>query len=200
MSSFRNPQSAIRNGISRRDFARLAALGAFGTSTSGWLPALGRPRRRTIRKRTRSCILLWMPGGPSQIDTFDPKPGHANGGPFKAIETSVPGILISEHLPKLARQMQHLAILRSMSTKEGDHCAGHAQPAHRLRAGRSGPLSDAGLAVEQGAGRRRCRDAQLREHLVQPFAEPGAFRPRFPGAAARARWSSAPAATSAMQA
>jgi hypothetical protein len=62
-----------------------------------------------------------MPGGPSQLDTFDPKPGHANGGPFKAIATSAPGVLISEHLPKLARQMHHAAVIRSMYTKEGDH-------------------------------------------------------------------------------
>jgi hypothetical protein len=62
-----------------------------------------------------------MPGGPSQLDTFDPKPEHANGGPCKAIETSVPGIRISEHLPKLAERMKHLALVRSMSTKEGDH-------------------------------------------------------------------------------
>jgi hypothetical protein len=62
-----------------------------------------------------------MTGGPSQIDTFDPKPGHTNGGEFKAIETAVPGIRISEHLPRLARQMKDIAIIRSMSTKEGDH-------------------------------------------------------------------------------
>ena len=62
-----------------------------------------------------------MTGGPSQTDTFDPKPGHPNGGEFKAIETAAPGILISEHLPKLAKQMKDIAIVRSMSTKEGDH-------------------------------------------------------------------------------
>ena len=62
-----------------------------------------------------------MPGGPSQTDTFDLKPGNKNGGPFKEIATSVPGISISEHLPKLAQCMEHLAIVRSMSTKEGDH-------------------------------------------------------------------------------
>jgi hypothetical protein len=62
-----------------------------------------------------------MTGGPSQLDTFDPKPEHANGGQFKPIATSVPGVMISEHLPKLARQMEHIAIVRSMSTKEGDH-------------------------------------------------------------------------------
>ena len=91
-----------------------------GFSTSGWIEALaadaaGHPERR------KSCILLWMTGGPSQTDTFDPKPGHANGGEFKAIETAVPGILISQHLPKLAKQMKDIAIIRSMSTKEGDH-------------------------------------------------------------------------------
>ena len=62
-----------------------------------------------------------MYGGPSQTDTFDLKPGHENGGPFKSIATAVPGIRISEHLPKIARLMKHLAIIRSMSTKEGDH-------------------------------------------------------------------------------
>ena len=62
-----------------------------------------------------------MNGGPSQLDTFDLKPGHANGGPFKEIATNVPGIKISEHLPKLARHMDQMALIRSMSTKEADH-------------------------------------------------------------------------------
>src|SRR5690606_8179805 len=71
--------------------------------------------------RRRSMILLWMTGGPSQMDTFDLKPDHENGGSFKAIETAVPGIQIGEHLPKLAQQMRDVSIVRSMSTKEGDH-------------------------------------------------------------------------------
>jgi hypothetical protein len=65
-----------------------------------------------------------MSGGPAQTDTFDLKPGHANGGPVKPIATSVPGIQISENLPGLARQMQHLAILRSLTSSEGDHQRG----------------------------------------------------------------------------
>jgi uncharacterized protein (DUF1501 family) len=106
--------------LSRRDWLRLATAGVVGTSMSGWLGALaedaaGHPQRK------RSCILLWMSGGPSQLDTFDLKPGHANGGPFQPIDTSVPGIRISEHFPKLARHMNHLAIVRSMTSKEGDH-------------------------------------------------------------------------------
>src|SRR5690606_32035628 len=65
--------------------------------------------------------LLWMPGGPSQTDTFDMKPDHANGGEFKPIETSVPGLTISEHLPQLATQIEQIAVIPSMQTKEGDH-------------------------------------------------------------------------------
>jgi uncharacterized protein (DUF1501 family) len=106
--------------LSRRDWLKLTACGAFGVSLSRWLPALAEDVAAS-KERRRSCILLWMSGGPSQMDTFDLKPGHANGGPYKAIETSVPGIEISEHLPQLAKQMEHCAIIRSMTTKEGDH-------------------------------------------------------------------------------
>ena len=106
--------------LSRRDWLRLAALGVGGGSLSGWLASLAEAAA-PHPKRRRSCILLWMSGGPSQLDTFDLKPGHANGGPFKEIATSVPGIKISEHLPKLAGHMKHLALLRSLTSKEGEH-------------------------------------------------------------------------------
>jgi len=80
-----------------------------------------------------------MSGGPGQCDTFDLKPDHENGGPFKPIETDVAGIQISEHLPKLATVMKHLVPIRSMSTKEGDH----TRATYLLRTGYlpSGPLS-----------------------------------------------------------
>src|SRR6478735_635199 len=75
MSAIRNPQSAIRNGLSRRDWLRLSAAGVVGSSLSGWLGAVADEHARD-RQRKRSCILLWMNGGPSQLDTFDLKPGH----------------------------------------------------------------------------------------------------------------------------
>jgi hypothetical protein len=62
-----------------------------------------------------------MSGGPSQMDTFDLKPGHANGGTFKETATAAPGVRISEHLPLLAKEMNDLAIIRSLSTTEGEH-------------------------------------------------------------------------------
>src|SRR5262249_21686140 len=97
--------------FSRRDWLKLSSLGVVGYSFSGWLEALA-DDAASDPKRRKSCILLWMNGGPSQTDTFDLKPGHANGGPFKEIETSVTGIKISEHLPKIAKFMDHMAIIR----------------------------------------------------------------------------------------
>ena len=87
---------------------------------SGWLSALA-AQASTGSKPAKSVIVLWMNGGPSTIDLWDLKPGAATGGPFREIPTSVPGIQISEHLPKLARLADRLAIVRSMSTPEGDH-------------------------------------------------------------------------------
>jgi hypothetical protein len=106
--------------ISRRTFAKYSGLSLLGASASGWMPQLA-AQATAAGKPHKRCILLWMSGGPSQLETFDPKPGHENGGPTKAIETSVPGIQISEHLPQVAKVMNHLAPIRSMSTKEGDH-------------------------------------------------------------------------------
>ena len=106
--------------LSRRDWLRLASLGVVGAANAHWFEALAAEAARDPARR-RCCILLWMSGGPSQIDTFDPKPGHANGGTFKDIATRSAGVRISEHLPKLAEQSEHLAIVRSLTSKEGDH-------------------------------------------------------------------------------
>jgi uncharacterized protein (DUF1501 family) len=106
--------------LSRRDWLRLTTAGVVGASMSGWLEALARGAARDPQRK-RACILLWMSGGPSQMDTFDLKPGHENGGPLKEIATNVPGIKISEHLPQVARQMDKMVLVRSMRTKEADH-------------------------------------------------------------------------------
>src|SRR5271156_540732 len=97
--------------LSRRDVMRLATAGVLGGAMSGWMEALAEDAARQPQRK-RACILLWMNGGPSHLDTFDLKPGHENGGPFREIATSAPGIRISEHLPKVAQQMSRLAIVR----------------------------------------------------------------------------------------
>ncbi len=116
----RSNHSPQVTGLSRRDWLKWSAAGMVGFSQSGWLGALA-ARAAKDPQRERSCILLWMSGGPSQIDTFDLKPGHPNGGPFKPIQTSVPGMQISEHFSRIAKFADHMAIVRSMTSKEGDH-------------------------------------------------------------------------------
>ncbi len=109
-------------------FSRRQVLGSLlaataGISASGWFPAFAEPLIADPKRR-RHCILLWMSGGPSQTDTFDMKPGHENGGEFKEIQTNAPGLRFSEHLPKLSQFGDKLAVIRSLSTREGDHGRG----------------------------------------------------------------------------
>lgn len=116
-------------GMSRRHF-----LGHLATSSALALPAaqfLGAVQQANAqspagKKKTKSCILLWMGGGPSHMDTWSLKPeSDRNGGEFKPIATSAgPGVEISEHLPRTARQMHHLSIIRSLNSREGNHDRG----------------------------------------------------------------------------
>jgi Protein of unknown function (DUF1501) len=114
----------VPRGMSRRHF-----LGHMATTTLA-VPAIHffgamEANAQRLRKANKSCILLWMSGGPSHMDTWDLKPeSEKNGGPFKPIATSAGGVEISEHLPNVAKQMQHLNIIRSLDSKEGNHDRG----------------------------------------------------------------------------
>ncbi|MCA9137012.1 MAG: DUF1501 domain-containing protein [Planctomycetales bacterium] len=108
---------------SRRDFMQSMAAGFGAVSASGWFPALAQAAAADPGRR-RHCILLWMSGGPTQTDTFDMKPDHENGGEFQEVQTAAAGLRFSEHLPKLGKMADQLAILRGLSTKEGDHGRG----------------------------------------------------------------------------
>ena len=105
--------------LTRRGFLGTGLAGTLGLALSpAFQKLLGED---TPARRARACILLWLNGGPSHIDTFDPKPGQPTNGPFKAIDTRVSGVQVSEHLPKIAEQAKHLAIVRSLTSKEADH-------------------------------------------------------------------------------
>lgn len=124
--------------MKRRDFLRvMSGAAAASSGACAWFPAFAESLS-TDKQRKHQCILLWMSGGPTQTDTFDMKPGHANGGEFKEIATNVPGMRFSEHLPELAKHADQLAIIRSLSTKEGDHGRG----AYLMRTGQqqNGPI------------------------------------------------------------
>src|SRR5262245_45879882 len=123
MSHTLHLQSAVtirRGQVRRRDFLKAIPAAAAAGGLLSWqdLMAANAP---TLRKAGKACILLWMAGGPSQFETFDPKPGHANGGETKTIKTAVPGIEIAETLPKIASAMDDLCLIRSMNGKEGQH-------------------------------------------------------------------------------
>jgi uncharacterized protein (DUF1501 family) len=109
-----------QNRIDRRRFVRLGLGGLAGLLAGRWMQP-GVAPAQPIVAGAKACIVLWMNGGPSHIDTFDPKPSSQSAGPFKAIPTSAPGIQICEHLPLVAAQAHHLAICRSMTSREGSH-------------------------------------------------------------------------------
>jgi uncharacterized protein (DUF1501 family) len=110
------------HAVSRRGF--LAGAGsAVGALGFGGLvqPAAG----RELDKAQKRVLVIWLAGGVSQLETWDPKPGTDTGGPFQAISTSVPGIEISELLPYTARMMHRMALVRGVNTAEDDHGKGY---------------------------------------------------------------------------
>jgi hypothetical protein len=113
--------SVSRHGeIRRRDFLRGIAAASVAAGTLSWREMVAL-QAGELQKRGKSVILLWMAGGPSQFETFSPKPGHENGGETKAIDTSVAGIQISDNFPHVAKMMHEAALIRSMTSKEGSH-------------------------------------------------------------------------------
>lgn len=106
--------------VSRRGFLRRLAGGSAAVAGLRWSDYLSASAAE-LKKQGRSCILLWMAGGPSQFETFDPKPGARTQGLTKAIATNVGGIQIAEHWTRTAQVMNELAVIRSMTSKEGNH-------------------------------------------------------------------------------
>lgn len=109
-----------RGTVTRRDFLRAAGMAGAGLATLGWQETLIAAAPE-LRRRGKAVIVLWMQGGPSQFETFDPKPGTETGGATKAIQTAVPGIQIAEFWPNVAKQMKDITLIRSMTNKEGNH-------------------------------------------------------------------------------
>jgi hypothetical protein len=115
--------------LGRRGFVKLGVGGFLGLLVERMLqPRLALaddwvrpPTAAPAPGKGKACILLWMNGGPSHIDTWDPKPGRKTGGSFKAIKTRTPDVQICEHLPRIAEISDRLAIIRGMTSREGNH-------------------------------------------------------------------------------
>ena len=133
----------------RRDFLKAGSLGFLGIHLSQFLAAKSAMAATSEKPKAQACILIWLEGGPSHIDTWDPKP-NSN---FKAISTNVPGIQVSELLPKVARHMDKLSIVRSMHTKGDNHpqATHYAVTAHEINAAMTFPSIGSIIAKEAGA-------------------------------------------------
>lgn len=111
------------DGIPRREYLRVGSLGLFGLTLPALLRAHDDHGAPAAGRKQTSCILLWLSGGPSQIDTFDPKPEAPLEirGEFKTIPTTSPGLHFTEHLPKIAKQFGKFSLIRSMTHNQGTH-------------------------------------------------------------------------------
>jgi hypothetical protein len=112
--------SLRRRGLSRRSFLHHVSAGALAAGGISFLDLVSL-QAAELRRQGRAMILLWMNGAPSQFETFDPKPEHEHGGGTKVIQTAVPGIHIAEGWERTAQVMPELALLRSLTNKEGNH-------------------------------------------------------------------------------
>jgi hypothetical protein len=148
-------QTSDCSGISRRQFLRVGGLSALGLSLSGYLrlQQLAAADGSAPKKRV-NCILLWMQGGPSHIDTFDPKPEAPVEirGEFGTIPTTLPGVRFTEHLPLLAKQTDKFSIIRGHDPKNGSHgVADHLMMSgHKFNPAMAFPCYGSVVAKERG--------------------------------------------------
>jgi uncharacterized protein (DUF1501 family) len=139
------------SGQSRRSFLRVGGLATLGLTLPGYLAA----RESTAKPaKAKRCILLWMQGGPSHIDTFDPKPDAPAEirGEFKTVQTTLPGVLFADPLPLLAKQTDKLAVIRGHDPKNGSHgVADHLMMSgHKFNAALPFPCFGSVVAKERG--------------------------------------------------
>lgn len=119
------PCGSIEHGLSRRAFLNRTSLGSIGLAAGlGGIITSNTTIAEQVQSKSKRVLNIFLHGGVSQLETWDPKPNTDTGGPFRAIPTSVPGTHICELLPYTAKQMHRLSIVRSLDTKNGDHARG----------------------------------------------------------------------------
>lgn len=109
----------LNGSISRRHWLQAASFAGASCGIAPWWTKL--LAESSAKTKAKACILIFLEGGPSQIDTFDPKPGTPTGGPVEAIDTKLPDVKFSQYVPKLAAIADKLAVIRTLHSSEGDH-------------------------------------------------------------------------------
>ena len=115
------------DGVTRRDMIRIGGLSALGLGVPDWLrlktASAASSQSHAFSPKAKRCILIWLDGGPSHLETFDPKPMASAEvrGPMSTVATSIPGIRLGECLRESAKRMDNLAIIRSMTSPLGEH-------------------------------------------------------------------------------
>lgn len=154
------------SGVSRRSFLRIGGLSTFGLSLPAFLQA--REATPVAERKNVNCILMWMQGGPSHIDSFDPKPDAPAEirGDFGTIPTTLPGVRFADPLPRLAAMTDHFSVIRGHDPKNGSHgVADHIMmTGHKFNASLPFPCYGSVIAKERGY-----RDGML------PFVQLGRF-------------------------
>jgi uncharacterized protein (DUF1501 family) len=117
-----NTCNPAEHRIARRRF--LGGVSAGMCAGGGLLSMAQRGMAKQLHAADKRMLVIFLAGGVSQLESWDPKPKTDTGGPFRAIPTSVPGLHISELLPHTAKLMHHLSVIRSVNTKEDDHGKG----------------------------------------------------------------------------
>lgn len=143
--------------LSRRQWLGSMA-GSAAAATCGGLDAIFHPAvAEEIKTRDRQVLFIWVDGGMSQFESWDPKPNTRFGGPFRTIQTSVPGVQFCELLPRSATVMQHLAVVRGMSTQDNSHSAGvpRIQRGDPKNRGVTYPFFGSAVAKLMGPGRSK---------------------------------------------
>lgn len=173
-----SPEGVSRKMWGRRDFVRVGSLGFLGLDLAGYLSL--RQAQAAATPGDRSCILIWLGGGPAHQDLWDLKPGAPKEfrGEFKPISTNVPGIQISEILPFSAKVADKYTIIRSMTGREGEHeqAMSHMLTGYRPLATLSYPALGAVVAKEKG------QQAGLPAYVAVPMVGYG-YGPGFLGSA-----------------
>jgi hypothetical protein len=156
--------------IDRRLFLQGGLASALGLSLAGFEAPRDSLWAGELRKQRKHVLLLWLAGGSSQLETWDPKPGRPTGGPFRAIPTAVPGTHICELLPKMAKLMDRVALVRSLDTRIADH----GQAADLMQFGRRPEpalvFPDVGTVVAKELGQR---DSAVPEYVSLYLATEG---------------------------